>query len=126
MIKKTLSSPAAAPAIGPYSPALQAEGFVFFSGQVPFDASGAVVGQTATEQARQALTNLHHLLEAGALTSHAIVKTTVFLTDMNDFAAVNAVYAEFFEKPYPARSTVAVAGLPKGVKVEIEAIAMSE
>jgi len=126
MIKQTLTSPAAAPAIGPYSPAVQAENLVFFSGQVPFDASGAVVGATAAEQARQALTNLHHLLEAGALTSHAVVKTTIFLTDMNDFAAVNDVYAEFFEKPYPARSTVAVAALPKGALVEIEAIAMRE
>ena len=126
MIKKTLTSPAAAPAIGPYSPAVQTERLVFFSGQVPFDSSGAVVGQTAADQARQALANLHHLLDAGALTSHAVVKTTIFLTDMNDFAAVNDVYAEFFEKPYPARSTVAVAALPKGVKVEIEAIAMRE
>ena len=126
MIKMTLTSPAAAPAIGPYSPALQAEGFVFFSGQVPFDAAGAVVGETAAEQARKALDNLHHLLQAGAMTSHAIVKTTIFLTDMNDFAAGNEVYAEFFEQPYPARSTVAVAALPKGVKVEIEAIAMRE
>ena len=126
MIKQTLSSPAAAPAIGPYSPALQTETLVFFSGQVPFDESGAIVGTTAAEQARRALTNLHHLLEAGALTSHAVVKTTIFLTDMNDFAAVNEVYAEFFEKPYPARSTVAVAALPKGALVEIEAIAMRE
>lgn len=126
MIKQTLTSPAAAPAIGPYSPAVQAEGFVFFSGQVPFDEAGTVVGETAAEQARQALGNLRHLLEAGALTSHAVVKTTIFLTDMNDFAAVNDVYAEFFEKPYPARSTVAVAALPKGVKVEIDAIAMRE
>ena len=126
MIKQTLTSPAAAPAIGPYSPAVQAERLVFFSGQGPFDSSGAVVGETAADQARQALGNLQHLLQAGALTSHAIVKTTIFLTDMNDFAAVNDVYAEFFEKPYPARSTVAVAALPKGVKVEIEAIAMRE
>jgi len=126
MIKKTLTSPAAAPAIGPYSPAVQTERFVFFSGQVPFDASGAVVGETAAEQARQALGNLRHLLDAGALTSDAVVKTTIFLTDMNDFAAVNAVYADFFEQPYPARSTVAVAALPKGVKVEIEAIALRE
>ncbi len=126
MIKQTVSSPAAAPAIGPYSPAVQTETLVFFSGQVPFDATGAVVGETAAEQARQALTNLGHLLEAAAMTSHAIVKTTIFLTDMNDFAAVNDVYAEFFEKPYPARSTVAVAALPKGVRVEIEAVAMRE
>jgi len=126
MIKQTLTSPAAAPAIGPYSPAVAAGGLVFFSGQVPFDSTGAVVGETAAEQARQALGNLHHLIEAGAMTSHAIVKTTIFLTDMNDFAAVNEVYAEFFEKPYPARSTVAVAALPKGVRVEIEAVAMRE
>ena len=83
-------------------------------------------GETAAEQARQALGNLHHLIEAGAMTSHAIVKTTIFLTDMNDFAAVNEVYAEFFEKPYPARSTVAVAALPKGALVEIEAIDMHD
>jgi len=126
MIKQTLSSAAAAPAIGPYSPAVQAGDLVFISGQVPFDTSGAVVGATAAEQARQALTNLHHLLEAGALTSHAVVKTTIFLTDMNDFAAVNEVYGEFFDKPYPARSTVAVAALPKGALVEIEAIAVRE
>ena len=126
MIKQTVTSPAAAPAIGPYSPAVLTETLVFFSGQVPFDASGAVVGETAAEQARQALANLGHLLEAAAMTSHAIVKTTIFLTDMNDFAAVNEVYAEFFEKPYPARSTVAVAALPKGVRVEIEAMAMRE
>jgi 2-iminobutanoate/2-iminopropanoate deaminase len=105
---------------------VQTEHLVFFSGQVPFDSHGAVVGQTAADQACQALANLRHLLDAGALTTHAVVKTTIFLTDMNDFAAVNDVYAEFFEKPYPARSTVAVAGLPKGVKVEIEAIAMRE
>ena len=126
MIKQTLTWAAAAPAIGPYSPALQAEGWVFFSGQVPFDSAGAVVGETGAEQARQALGNLRHLLEAAAMTSHAVVKTTIFLTDMNDFAAVNEVYAEFFEQPYPARSTVQVAALPKGVKVEIEAIAMRE
>jgi 2-iminobutanoate/2-iminopropanoate deaminase len=126
MTKQTLSSPAAAPALGPYSPAVQTDDLVFFSGQVPLDASGALIGETAAEQARQALANLGHLLEAGAITSHAILKTTIFLTDMNDFAAVNDVYAEFFEKPYPARSTVAVAALPKGAKVEIEAIAMRE
>jgi 2-iminobutanoate/2-iminopropanoate deaminase len=126
MIKQTLTSPAAAPPIGPYSPAVETDRFVFFSGQVPFDSSGAIVGETAADQARQALNNLQHLLQAGAMTSHAIVKTTIFLTDMNDFAAVNDVYAEFFEKPFPARSTVAVAALPKGAKVEIEAIAMRE
>jgi 2-iminobutanoate/2-iminopropanoate deaminase len=126
MIKQTVSSPAAAPAIGPYSPAVQTDTLVFFSGQVPFDATGAVVGETAAEQARQALANLGHLLEAAAMTNHAIVKTTIFLTDMDDFAEVNEAYAEFFEKPYPARSTVAVAALPKGVRVEIEAVAMRE
>ena len=126
MIKQTLHSPRIAPAIGPYSPGLLAGSLVFMSGQVPLDLDGNVMGETAAEQARQALTNLQHLLEAAAMTNHAVVKTTVFLTDMNDFAAVNEVYAGFFEKPYPARSTVAVAALPKGVKVEIEAIALRE
>jgi 2-iminobutanoate/2-iminopropanoate deaminase len=126
MIKQSLSSQKIAPAIGPYSPGLLAGNLVFMSGQVPFDADGNVVGETAAEQARQALANLQHLLEAAAMTNHAVVKTTVFLTDMNDFAAVNEVYAGFFEKPYPARSTVAVAALPKGVKIEIEAIAVRE
>jgi len=126
MIKQTLVSQKTAPAIGPYSPGLLAGSLVFLSGQVPLDAEGNVVGESAAEQARQALTNLQHLLEAAAMTSHAVAKTTVFLTDMNDFAAVNEVYAGFFEKPYPARSTVQVAALPKGVKVEIEAIAVRE
>jgi len=126
MIKQAHASPKAAPPIGPYSPAIESGGMLFLSGQVPFDADGNVVGETVAEQARQALTNLQHVLAAAALTSHAVVKTTIFLTDMNDFPAMNEVYAEFFEKPWPARSTVAVAGLPKGVKVEIEAIAMME
>ena len=123
MIKQTLSSPAAAPAIGPYSPAIQTDDLVFFSGQVPLDANGALVGDTAAEQARQALTNLGHLLAAAAITNHAIVKTTIFLIDMNDFAAVNGAYGSYFAETAPARSTVAVAGLPKGSRVEIEVVA---
>ena len=126
MIKQAHVSPKAAPAIGPYSPAIEAGRLLFLSGQVPFDADGNVVGETITDQARQALTNLRHLLAAAAVTPHAVVKTTIFLTDMDDFPAMNEVYGEFFEKPWPARSTVAVAGLPKGVKVEIEAIAVME
>ena len=126
MIKQAHASPKAAPAIGPYSPAIEAGGMLFLSGQTPFDAEGNVVGDTVADQTRQALSNLQHLLTAAALTSHAVVKTTIFLTEMDDFPAMNEVYAEFFEKPWPARSTVAVAGLPKGVKVEIDAVAMME
>ena len=126
MIKQAHVSPKAAPAIGPYSPAIEAGRLLFLSGQVPFDADGNVVGETIADQTRQALTNLGHLLAAAAVTSHAVVKTTIFLTDMDDFPAMNEVYGGFFEKPWPARSTVAVAGLPRGVKVEIEAIAVME
>ena len=126
MIKMMLTSPRPPPRSALTLRPCRPRDFVFFSGQVPFDPSGAIVGATAAEQARQALANLRHLLVAGALTSHAVVKTTIFLTDMNDFAAVNEVYAEFFEKPYPARSTVAVAGAAEGRLVEIEAIAMRE
>jgi len=99
------------------------DGLVFVSGQVPLDAAGNVVGESAAEQARQSLENLRALLAARGLTMDAVLKTTIFLIDLGDFAAVNDVYASFFSPPYPARSTVQVGALPKGVKVEIEAIA---
>jgi 2-iminobutanoate/2-iminopropanoate deaminase len=116
-----------APPVGPYSPAVGIEeipgGLLFISGQVPLDSQGNVVGENAADQARQALRNMRSLLGAAGTFMDNVVKTTIFLTDMADFAAVNEVYAEFFTTPYPARSTVAVAALPRGVKVEIEAIA---
>jgi len=123
MTKRDFAAPKAAPPVGPYSPAIEAGGFVFLSGQIPLDGDGAVVGATATEQAKQALENLVALLKAAGLTTDSVVKTTIFLTDIGDFLAVNEVYAGYFAVPCPARSTVQVAALPKGVKVEIEAVA---
>lgn len=124
MKKQTIASGAAAPAVGPYSPALAVGGFLFISGQVPMDSEGEIVGITAAEQARQALENMTAQLSEAGLGMDAVVKTTIFLTDMTEFASVNEVYAEFFTPPYPARSTVQVAALPKSVSVEIEAIAL--
>jgi 2-iminobutanoate/2-iminopropanoate deaminase len=127
MKKHAYAASDGAPPVGPYSPAVGIEeipgGLLFLSGQVPLDAQGQVVGDIAAEQARQALLNLRSLLEDAGTFMDNVLKTTIFLTDMADFAAVNEVYAEFFTAPFPARSTVAVAALPKGVKVEIEAIA---
>ena len=124
MDKQTIASAAATPAIGPYSPALAVGDFVFLSGQIPLDHEGKIAGIIAPDQARKALENMKAQLTEAGLSMDAVVKTTIFLTNMDDFAAVNEVYAEFFSPPYPARSTVEVARLPKDVKVEIEAIAL--
>jgi 2-iminobutanoate/2-iminopropanoate deaminase len=97
--------------------------YVFISGQIPLAPDGKIVGYTPKDQARKALENLRTTLGAAGLTLGHVVKTTIFLKDMDEFAAVNDVYAEFFEEPYPARSTVEVARLPKDLHVEIEAIA---
>jgi 2-iminobutanoate/2-iminopropanoate deaminase len=123
MEKQVFVSPDGAPAVGPYSPAVGAGDFVFISGQIPLDSDGKIVGYTPKDQARQALLNLRGTLEAAGLTLADVVKTTIFLKDMDEFAAVNDVYAEFFAEPYPARSTVEVARLPKDLHIEIEAIA---
>ena len=122
---KALHSELAPKALGPYSQAIVAGGFVFASGQVPIDpATGNFVAGGIKEQTKQSLTNVTHVLaEAGIDLSH-VVKTTVFLSDMDNFAAMNEVYAEFFQQPYPARSAVAVKTLPKGALVEIECIAV--
>jgi 2-iminobutanoate/2-iminopropanoate deaminase len=114
----------AAPPIGPYSAAVEMGGLVFFSGQVPLDATGKIAGYSMIEQARKALENLKALVAAADLTMNDIVKTTVFLAELEEFQAMNGIYAEYFQEPYPARSTVQVAELPKGVKLEIEAIAV--
>lgn len=109
---------------GPYSPAVRAGDFVFVSGQIPVDpATGDTVPGDIGVQARRVLDNLELVLRAAGATNADVVKTTIFLTDLADFAAVNAVYAERFPAPHPARATVQVAGLPKGVRVEIEAVA---
>ena len=112
-------------ALGPYSQAIEAGGMVFASGQVPIDpATDQFVEGGIKEQTRQSLTNARNILrEAGTDLTH-VVKTTVFLSDMDNFAAMNEVYAEFFQQPDPARSAVAVKTLPKGALVEIECIAV--
>jgi len=121
---KVLHSDKAPKAIGPYSQAIMANGFVFASGQLPVNpATGEFAEGGVKEQTRQSLTNVGNVLaEAGLDLSH-VVKTTVFLADMADFAAMNEVYATFFKGPFPARSAVAVKALPKGALVEVEVIA---
>lgn len=123
-MKKVISTTAAPAAIGPYSQAIDCGAFLVTSGQVPFDpATGLMVEGDITVQTRQSLNNVKAVLEAAGLTMDNVVKTTVFLQNMGDFAAMNAVYAEFFtEGQYPARSAVEVAALPKGALVEIETI----
>jgi 2-iminobutanoate/2-iminopropanoate deaminase len=123
MEKQVFASPDGAPAVGPYSPAVGAGDYVFISGQIPLHSSGKIVGYTPKDQARKALENLSATLAAAGLTLADVVKTTIFLKDMDEFAAVNDVYGEFFAEPYPARSTVEVARLPKDLHIEIEAIA---
>lgn len=118
-----VTSPDAPPAVGPYSHASAHDGVLYCSGCIPLDAQGNFVGGDAAHQAKQALSNLEHVLAAGGAHKSDVLKTVVFLTDMADFAAVNAVYSEFFGDHKPARSCVAVAQLPLGVSVEVEAIA---
>lgn len=121
---KQISTTAAPGAIGPYSQAIEVNGFIFASGQLPIDPStGAFPEGGVKEQTRQSLTNAKAILEAAGSGLNKVVKTTVFLADMNDFAAMNEVYAEFFEAPFPARSAIAVKTLPKNALVEIECIA---
>lgn len=111
-------------AIGPYSLAIESGDLVFISGQIPLDAAtGKLVEGDVSAQARQSLENLKAILDAAGLTFAHAVKTTIFLTSMADFAAVNEVYKACMSEPYPARSTIAVAALPMGAKVEIEMIA---
>jgi 2-iminobutanoate/2-iminopropanoate deaminase len=119
----TDSAPAA---VGPYSQAIVAGGWVWASGQIGLDpATGEMVPGGVADQARQSLTNLIALLAAAGSGPERVVRTTVYLTDMEDYAEVNAVYAEFFADSSPARACVAVAGLPKGARVEIDAVALS-
>ena len=111
-------------ALGPYSQAVKAGGFVWCSGQIPIDpAANAVTAEGIEAQTRQSITNLKHVLEKAGAGLDKVVKTTVFIKDMNDFAALNAVYAEMFGETKPARSCVEVARLPKDVLVEIECVA---
>lgn len=122
---KSISTSNAPAAIGPYSQAVDSgAGLVFLSGQLPLDpATGAFPEGGIQAQTRQSLRNVQAILEAAGLSLANVVKTTVFLADMGDFAAMNEVYAEFFSEPFPARSAVAAKALPKGALVEIECIA---
>jgi len=126
-MKKIVSTTEAPAAIGPYSQAIRVGNLVFTSGQIPLDPkSGNMVEGDVTDQARRVLDNLNAVLKAENVTMSNIVKTTIFLTDMNDFAKVNEIYGSYFKETPPARSTVAVAALPKGARVEIECIALAE
>ncbi len=126
MVEKRIIATGAAPAaIGPYSQAVAANGFLFCSGQIPLDPStGEVVAGSIAEATRRVLDNVKGVLSSQGLTFDAVVKTTVFLADMADFAEMNSVYSEYFTADYPARSTVQVARLPKDVPVEIEVVAV--
>ena len=123
-MKQVISTHQAPAAIGPYSQAIRVGNLLYTSGQIPINpATGNFVDGSIKEQTRQSLTNIKAILEEAGLTMAHVVKTTVFMADMNDFADMNAVYAEFFTEPYPARSAVAVKTLPKGALVEIEVVA---
>jgi 2-iminobutanoate/2-iminopropanoate deaminase len=125
LTKQAVTAPTSAPAIGPYSPAVRAGNLLFLSGQIPLDpASGQLVEGDIRAQTTVVLQNMGELLTAGGADFSHVVRTTIFLADMNDFAAVNEIYASFFSPPYPARATVQVARLPKDVRVEIDAIAV--
>lgn len=125
MSRQVISTSDAPAAIGPYSQAIRVGNWVFTSGQIPLHPqTGEIVGETAAEQARQVLQNLRAVLEAAGTSLQNVVKTTIFLKDLGQFQAVNAVYAEFFPQEPPARSTVQVVALPRDVQVEIEAVAV--
>ena len=126
-MKQAISSPDAPKAIGPYSQAVKAGQLLFLSGQVPLDpVSGQMIGGDIAAQTRRVFENLGAVLEAGGRSFADVVRTTVFLADMNDFAAMNEVYGQYFKEPYPARATVQVARLPKDARVEIDLIASFE
>ena len=123
-MKRAVASDKAPKAIGPYSQAIEAQGLVFASGQIPLDAAGNFVAGGVAEQTEQVLKNLAAVLSADGLGLENVVKTTVFMTDLGQFAAMNEVYGRHFQAPWPARATVQVSALPKGALVEIEAIAV--
>ena len=123
-MKQAVSSPDAPKAIGPYSQAVRAGQLLFVSGQVPLDpVTGQIVDGDISAQTRRVFANLAAVLAAGGRSFADVVRTTVFLADMNDFATVNEVYGQYFSEPYPARATVQVARLPKDARLEIDVIA---
>lgn len=124
MGNKAISTSKAPAAIGPYSQGIRAGNIIYVSGQLPIDpATGVFAGEEIKEQTRQSLENIKSILEAAGTDMSAVVKTTVLLADISDFSDMNTVYAEFFSEPYPARAAFQAAALPKGAKVEIEAVA---
>ncbi len=124
-MKKEISTPNAPEAIGPYSQAIEGNGMIYTSGMIPIHPqTGELVTGSVEEQAKQAFTNLKALLEAAGSSMDKVIKTVVFIRDMEDFAKINEVYETFFTTPYPARSCVEAARLPKDVAVEIEAVAL--
>jgi 2-iminobutanoate/2-iminopropanoate deaminase len=123
-VRQAIATDQAPKAIGPYSQAIKAGTLLYCSGQIPLDpATGALVEGDIATQTRRVFANIDAILSAAGVSFDRVVKTTVFLADMNDFAAMNEVYATYFSSPAPARSTVAAAGLPKGARIEIEVIA---
>ncbi|MCR5546935.1 MAG: RidA family protein [Lachnospiraceae bacterium] len=122
-MKNIISTDKAPAAIGPYSQAVEIGGIVYTSGVIPVDPATGNIPEGSVLQAKQAFTNMKNLLEAAGTSMDKVLKTTVFIKEMNDFGAINEVYAEFFPEPYPARSCVEVARLPKDVMLEIEVIA---
>ncbi len=124
-MRELVTAAGAARAIGPYSPALKAGNLLFLSGSIPLDpVSGQIVAGDITAQTRRVMDNIRALLEAGGADFSNVVRTTVFMVDLGEFAAMNEVYAGYFSAPYPARSTVQVVKLPKDVRVEIDVIAV--
>lgn len=124
-MNQSLHTDRAPAAIGPYSQGIRAGNTLYVSGQLPIDpATGAFAGEDIRTQTRQCLTNLREILKAGGADLHHVVKTTVLLRDIEDFAAMNEVYAEFFTEPYPARAAFQVAAIPKNARLEIECVAV--
>lgn len=123
-MKKRVETDGAPRPVGPYSQGVEADGFVFVSGQLPLDPKTGLMPADAGAQAKQSLENVKAVLEKAGASMDGVVKTTVFLADITDFAAVNEVYASYFTEPAPARSCFAVAALPKSAKVEIEVVAV--
>lgn len=125
-MKQVIKTDKAPQAIGPYSQGIVANGLIFVSGQIPLSpSSGEMVSGSIKDQARQVLENIKAILEAAGSSLDQVVKTTVFLQDMNDFAAMNEVYASYFQPPFPARSTIQVGRLPRDARIEIEAVALA-
>ena len=123
MPKEVISTEAAPAAIGPYSQAIRAGEFVYFSGQIPLTPDGKIVTGSIEDQASQVMSNMEAVLAAAGLGFADVVKTTIYLVDLNDFAVVNDIYGSRFEDPAPARACVEVSALPKGVGIEIEWVA---